>query len=68
MTDRDCALMRPGQPCAKWATPPRDVCSRQGGDRVCGECIRDVDGPVLGFRRVERDERPDVGAVVRDRI
>ena len=28
------------------------VCSRMGGDAVCGECIRDPDAPALGFRRV----------------
>jgi len=68
MTAPDCGLMRPGQPCAKWATPPRGVCSRRGGNRVCGECISDVDGPVLGFRRREQIECPAAGAVVRDRL
>jgi hypothetical protein len=50
----ECALMRPGQPCAKWATPPRGVCSRQGGDRVCGSCVGDIDAPAMGFRRIKQ--------------
>lgn len=27
------------------------VCSRLGGDAVCGACISDLDAPMLGFRR-----------------
>jgi len=27
------------------------VCSRAGGDAICGECIGDLDAPILGFRR-----------------
>lgn len=27
------------------------VCSRQGGDAVCGECIADLDAPALRFCR-----------------
>lgn len=27
------------------------VCSRQGGDAVCGACIGDSDAPAMGFRR-----------------
>jgi hypothetical protein len=46
-----CGLTAPGQPCAKWTTPPRGECSRQGGSRVCAECIKDLDAPALGFRR-----------------
>jgi hypothetical protein len=54
--DAVCALMAPGQPCAKWQTPPRGVCSRKGGDRVCGECIGDIDAPAIGFRRSRPDD------------
>jgi hypothetical protein len=46
-----CGLTAPGQPCAKWPTPPRGECSRLNGERICGECIRDMDAPALGFRR-----------------
>jgi hypothetical protein len=31
---------------------PGRVCSRKGGASVCGECIRDIDAPAMGFRRV----------------
>ncbi len=40
MTTR-CDLMQPGQPCSKWATPPLGVCSREGGERICGGCFRE---------------------------
>lgn len=30
---------------------PGRVCSRQGGNAICGECIGDIDAPALGFRR-----------------
>lgn len=52
----ECELMKPGQPCARWETPPSGVCSRHGGDRVCGDCINDADGPALGFRRNRDDQ------------
>ena len=35
------------------------VCSRLGGDAVCGECIRDADAPALGFRRRPVDRGRD---------
>jgi len=53
-----CALTAPGQPCSKWPTPPKGQCSRQGGARVCGECIADQDAPALGFSRRGADRSP----------
>jgi hypothetical protein len=47
-----CGLMAPGQPCSKWPTPPRGECSRKGGERVCGDCVHDLEAPALGFRRM----------------
>ena len=48
----ECALTKPGQPCAKWTGGlPRGTCSRQGGARVCADCVTDADAPAMGFRR-----------------
>ena len=33
------------------------VCSRKGGDSVCGECIADIDAPAMGFRRARPELR-----------